>query len=116
MLGALIGLAYVSPSHLSAQQSSGDPFAYCRSVKNSKPKEDMNPPRAITQAMHEENIMWRCQNGDVYGCVTGASGRGCQRGFSDNDPGPGIRDYCRENPNQEVPMMYHVPGPYWTCK
>jgi hypothetical protein len=100
IFAALIGLANILPSAVLAEQSQTSPserytdvFAFCRAVQNTPPDfttDDryvgQNPPRAVVRTMKEELVQWRCQNGEVYGCSTGASGRNCRHVTTVNTP------------------------------
>jgi hypothetical protein len=131
MFASLVALAYVSPSTVSAQQSQTSPperytdvFAFCKAVKNTRPSfttddryAGQNPPRAVVRAMKADDVEWRCQDGEVYGCETGASGRNCRHVTTINTPDEAVKKYCHENPNSSfVPMVANSTASYWRCK
>jgi hypothetical protein len=54
-----------------------DVFAFCRAVKTTVPmfKPDKryageDPPKAVVAAMKAQDVVWRCQDGELYGCET----------------------------------------------
>jgi hypothetical protein len=123
---ALICLA-VSPIHpLFAQQSNRDPFSYCRSVKNwAAPLEIEHPPKAICDSIGYPwggppkecaGVTWRCQDGEVYGCEIGASGRGCMRWNTSKAPTQSLRQYCAQTPNASVPNAVNDTPYSWSCR
>jgi hypothetical protein len=138
----LIGLAVVSIGSVAAQEQSTierttpdrraappprtDPFAYCRSVKNSEPDfNETNTPRVICERIGFQyggefknvcmGIVWRCQDGNVYGCITGASGRACQHWDTSKKPTQNIRQYCARNPNSGIPNSNNDTPYNWHC-
>jgi len=126
ILAVLIGLALSSVHPLFGQQSKEDPFAYCKSVKNwAAPLELEHPPKAICDGIGYPwggppkecaGVTWRCQDGEVYGCEIGASGRGCMRFSRSTKPTQALREYCTKNPNQGVPNAANDTAHSWECK
>jgi S1-C subfamily serine protease len=130
ILIALAGFMYVSPSHLSAQQNSqltadryAEVFAFCEAVKNTPEFSNdpryvgENPPRVVISAMKAEDVVWRCQDGEVYGCETGASGRNCRQVTSIKTPDKDVKEFCAKNPNSSfVPMAVNYTASSWRCR
>jgi hypothetical protein len=56
-------------------------------------------------------------DGEVYGCETGATGRGCRKVTTTNTPDSSVKEYCAKNPNSSlVPMVANNTASYWRCK
>lgn len=116
---ALIGLTYSTISQAAAQGSNSDPFAYCRTVKNSglNPTGGMDAPKVIKAAMKGWPTMWRCMDSDVYACATDADGMGTR--LCNTVPAAATTDmkqYCARNPNDTPPMSLNGTGADWSCK
>src|SRR3954452_14967676 len=107
----LIAMSAFWSSDASAQSTRGEIKAYCQRVRNSEAsgEDRLYPAQFPTE--------WRCVSGAVFICEIGASGRGCLKAEHSTAPTPGVRQWCRENPNADF-----VPGAYlssaaisWRC-
>ena len=61
-------------------------------------------PKFISEVM-KDAYYWRCMNGKIYACHTGATGRGCGKPILGDIPTPIVRDYCASNPDDT-----YIPG------
>lgn len=114
-----------------------DPFAYCKAVGDrdlacvecgdDSPVGDTryvgpSVPRVITSTLRRKLDMpsdefpavWRCMNGNIWGCYLGASGRACTRPDTSVDQ-RAIAQFCVQNPNSNVPNAVNNTPWQWTC-
>src|SRR4051794_23323174 len=103
ILTALMILAYATVNQASAQKSPADPFAYCKTKRNTDLIQDapgliQDAPKVILDALKTNSAWWRCKDGEVYGCQTGASGRACARWDPSKKPTQAIRQACSQHP------------------
>jgi hypothetical protein len=132
ILTALIGIASSSLSQVCAEQSRTSPrgpytdvFAFCSAVRSTPPSDEtkdrryagQDPPKAVVYQMETKGVIWRCQDGEVYGCETGASGRNCRHVTAINTPDDAVREFCAGNPDADfVPNVANYTASSWQCK
>jgi branched-chain amino acid transport system substrate-binding protein len=105
ILSVLSILLTVSSPEVAASFS--DPFAYCQAVGNNDYREDnqhsgyIGPavPQDVSRTMNNDSVAWRCVDGNVYGCVMGASGRACGKKNTSKIPSRDMRRYCEQSRN-----------------
>ncbi len=91
-----------------------DPTQFCKAVKDTDKVDDSGvvdkryvgpqSPPSISIVM-KENFYWRCMDGKVYACYTGANGRACGKPILGNNPTLSLREYCASNPDAT-----YIPG------
>ena len=118
------GAALGSGSATKAATHKIDAFAYCVAVKNRDVTDRDGPISSarLTPSLHTavlripefasqrgpDNIVpfwWRCIDGSVFACLIGASGAACTQKVRDAVARPTIAQWCRENPNSNVPRV-----------
>jgi hypothetical protein len=87
-----------------------DVFAYCKDVINLDNHGDTtinNESDAIVaKAVNTKPFDWRCMDGEVLACETGASGSACQKMSTNKQPTTAISTFCLQQPNtQFVPNV-----------
>lgn len=91
----------------SAEAADGDPFAFCRAVGTSERYDERwtgdDAPTALSAAPGYPAVNWRCVDGRLLICETGASGRHCMKMDSSRTPHDGIREYCRDPVSRAYP-------------
>jgi hypothetical protein len=63
-------------------------------------------------------IAWRCWEGKVLGCYTGATGGACMKINESTQPSPELAAWCRSNPNDSFPpnaATGHNTAYEWEC-
>jgi hypothetical protein len=113
-----------APAHARTGRHS-DPFQFCRVVVNADNDGDegMRDPRyvgrqppPVLMSMVRENFWWRCMDGKVFVCLTGATGRGCMRFSLNTGATASIRRYCANNPGGFVPNAVNDTPYSWNCR
>ena len=101
-----------------------DPFEFCKAVRNKDSIEGMEDkryvgpdfPSAVIKALGVEVVTWRCMDGNVYGCIVGASGRACMQWENVTlSPTASIKDFCVHNPNSYVSNADNDTPYNWDC-
>jgi hypothetical protein len=102
-----------------------DAFEFCRAAINKDSQEGMQDkryvgpavPPAVAKAMKDEAVWWRCMDGAIYACSTGASGSGCVQMSASKTPSSAVRSFCAQNPNSDfVPMsLVRSSSSTWKC-
>lgn len=116
ILAALTAFVCASTNSALAQKSVADPFAYCRSVKDTEVSLDYGKtPKVISAATNGWPTVWRCMDGDVYGCAS-ENDRGLRMCTKVAPPTDAFRQFCAEHPNEGVPMSLKGGTPLeWQC-
>jgi hypothetical protein len=86
-----------------------DVFSYCKAVINldNHGNTTINSQSEVklAKALNTRLFDWRCMDGNVLACETGASGNACQKMNSSKLPTAAISAFCLQQPNTEfVPM------------
>ncbi|MBK3666262.1 DUF1311 domain-containing protein [Bradyrhizobium diazoefficiens] len=98
-----------------------DAFAFCRSARNLDDVGNVTPDPSSEEAMAAasatNSFVWRCMDGAVWVCGTGASGGACQRMGPGLTPTNAITSFCLRSPNSDfVPMSVIGNSPAsWKC-
>ena len=107
-----------------------DPFDFCKALRNvdgtgtdgfMDDKRYVGPeaPSAILKAFEPNSgpIVWRCMDGNVYGCILGASGRGCMKWWNVAlKPTPTVKRFCANHPNSWVANAENDTPWSWVCR
>ena len=124
----------VGPAYLARAQSDSqtfeNPAAYCaafgtvdqpgkRYVGQKKPLW-MFRALGINRAAEsnaDERLDWRCMNGRVLACFDGGASMHCAKVDVSTAPTSAMRNFCRTQPNQSMPMAVTGMTAYeWKCK
>jgi hypothetical protein len=96
-----------------------DPFAYCAAVGTI---DEPGPgyagaeiPTAVSSAVGTDMVAWRCEQGRVLACTTGASGRACAQKDRSTTPQKSLIAFCRLRPNQD-PDMATIGNSAWAWR
>lgn len=122
-------LATIGATPVVAQPASGisDPFAYCAAVGTIDAPDRRytgpNPPEPVARAvlypgLPSSQAHWRCMNGQVYGCIDGASVSCDMRVSSSTSANQGMIEFCRDNPDSDfIPLAFvgHYNAHAWRC-
>jgi|GEM_PF-1706400 len=109
-----------------------DPFDFCKAVRNVDTNDSdpslvdkryvgENPPSVISKTMGVPMgilVVWRCMDGNVYGCELGASGRACTQWKNvTSSPTKSIRHFCANHPNNHMVAYAYNDTPWeWVCR
>ena len=98
-----------------------DIFSYCKTVINldnhGNTTIDRRSEASLAKALNTKALIWRCMDGDVFACATGASGSACQKMSAGKLPTAAISAFCIQQPNSQfVPMSVIGNSPAsWKC-
>lgn len=108
----------------SKQSSYGNPFDYCKEVKNadtpgseytgpkvpdsisSQLRKDMGVSDSMPAEMFDDGTYWRCMDSEVYACNIGANLPCQEKANVSKEPNDGMLNYCGENPDADLIPMY----------
>lgn len=104
-----------------------DPSEYCAAAGTTDGPPDIryNGPekvawieRAIGFRQDHGYVKWGCDQGTVVACINSGITGPCEKVDINRTPHDGLVNYCRENPNSEVPMAAsgHYTAFDWACR
>lgn len=120
LTAGLLGAGLAPLSAVAGGATYDDPFAYCAAVGTidapdsrydgsampevlaQKLKAASGAPADAPLAPFQEAAFWRCMGGAVYACTVGANLPCMTKADTGRDPGPAVRDFCREQPDAAV--------------
>jgi len=96
-----------------------DPFAFCAAVGTAdwSVTDYQGTARYVGPDQPFPGKVWRCWDGKVLGCETGATAGQCMKPNLSREPGPQLVAWCRANPDSSPPFAAtgHATAYYWAC-
>ncbi|WP_342723921.1 lysozyme inhibitor LprI family protein [Bradyrhizobium sp. B097] len=97
-----------------------DVFAFCRAATTLDTPQsvllDATSEVALAAASTTNTYVWRCMDGEVWACGSGASGSACQTMSSSMTPSKAIFAFCARTPNADFVPMSVIGNSPASCK